>query len=169
MPPTNQRCSIGHQSCRSRARSRLFLALAVAVIDPAVLPPNWGATSRLLVGWDLGVIFYIVTVTCLFARTGIAYLRDRAAQEDEVRFGILVLTAAASLASLGALLFPKETEPDFCDFLYFSFVIGMTSQVSDVAVASRPGRRVVLVQGIVSFLFNVTLLALLVKIAASVI
>ena len=66
-------------------------------------------------------------------------------------------------------MFPKDDEPDYWDFLYFSFVIGMTSQVSDVAVASKPVRRTVLAHGIVSFLFNVTLLALVVNIAASVI
>jgi uncharacterized membrane protein len=65
------------------------------------------------------------------------------------------------------LSFPGEAAPDYWDFVYFSFVIGMTSQVSDVAVTSRPLRRLVAVHGVVSFLFNVTLLALLVNIAAS--
>lgn len=67
------------------------------------------------------------------------------------------------------MIFPKDEEPDYWDFLYFSFVIGMTSQVSDVAVASKSVRRTVLAHGIVSFLFNVTLIALVVNIAASVI
>ena len=67
------------------------------------------------------------------------------------------------------MLFPKEDAPDYWDFLYFSFVVGMTSQVSDVAVASKSVRRIVLAHGIVSFLFNVTLLALVVNIAASLI
>jgi uncharacterized membrane protein len=65
------------------------------------------------------------------------------------------------------LSFPGEPTPDYWDFVYFSFVIGMTSQVSDVAVTSRPLRRLVAAHGVVSFLFNVTLLALLVNIAAS--
>jgi uncharacterized membrane protein len=67
----------------------------------------------------------------------------------------------------GGLSFPGEATPDYWDFVYFSFVIGMTSQVSDVAVTSRPLRRLVAAHGVVSFLFNVTLLALLVNIAAS--
>jgi uncharacterized membrane protein len=65
------------------------------------------------------------------------------------------------------LQFPGSGEPDYWDFVYFSFVIGMTAQVSDVQVASRPVRRTVLAHGIVSFLFNVTLLALTVNIAAN--
>jgi uncharacterized membrane protein len=67
------------------------------------------------------------------------------------------------------LAFPNEDAPDYWDFVYFSFVIGMTSQVSDVAVASRSMRRTVAAHGIVSFLFNAALLALTVNIAASVI
>jgi len=67
------------------------------------------------------------------------------------------------------LSFPEEAMPDYWDFVYFSFVIGMTSQVSDVAVTSRPLRRLVAAHGVVSFIFNVTLLALMVNIAAGAI
>jgi uncharacterized membrane protein len=66
----------------------------------------------------------------------------------------------------GGLSFPGEGMPDYWDFLYFSFVIGMTSQVSDVAVTSRNIRRTVTAHGVVSFIFNATLLALTVNIAA---
>src|SRR5262245_34760347 len=41
------------------------------------------------------------------------------------------------------LTFPGDEVPDYWDFLYFSFVIGMTSQVSDVSVTSKPLRRIV--------------------------
>jgi uncharacterized membrane protein len=67
------------------------------------------------------------------------------------------------------LNFPGEGQPDYWDFAYFSFVIGMTSQVSDVAIASKPIRRTATAHGILSFFFNVTLVALMVNIAASAI
>jgi uncharacterized membrane protein len=67
----------------------------------------------------------------------------------------------------GGLAFPGKDEPDYWDFLYFSLVIGMTSQVSDVAVTSKGLRRIVAAHGVVSFFFNATLLALMVNIAAS--
>jgi uncharacterized membrane protein len=67
----------------------------------------------------------------------------------------------------GGLAFPGGEEPDYWDFLYFSLVIGMTSQVSDVAVTSRTIRRTVSAHGVVSFLFNAALIALTVNIAAS--
>lgn len=69
--------------------------------------------------------------------------------------------------SEGGLAFPGREKPDYWDFVYFSFVIGMTSQVSDVAVASRPIRRLATAHGIVSFWFNAALLALTVNLAAS--
>jgi uncharacterized membrane protein len=70
----------------------------------------------------------------------------------------------------GGLAFPGgETEPDYWDFVYFSFVIGMTSQVSDVGVTHKEIRRTVAAHGVVSFVFNAALLALTVNIAASAI
>jgi uncharacterized membrane protein len=69
----------------------------------------------------------------------------------------------------GGVNFPGDDEPDYWDFVYFSFVIGMTAQVSDVAVDSKVIRRTVTAHGIVSFFFNVALLALVVNIAANAI
>jgi uncharacterized membrane protein len=65
--------------------------------------------------------------------------------------------------------FPGDLEPDYWDFLYFSFVIGMTSQVSDVAVRSRTIRRLTLLHGILAFFFNTTLLAMTINIVAGLI
>jgi len=147
-------------------------------------------------------------------------IRERAAGQDEGRFGILTMTTAAAVASLaaivaeigprnqekgwsylalagatillswtfihsifalhyahefydvdgGGLAFPGgDAEPDYWDFVYFSFVIGMTSQVSDVGVTAKNIRRTVTAHGILAFLFNTTLLALTVNIAASLI
>ena len=60
----------------------------------------------------------------------------------------------------GGLDFPHDPEPDYLDFAYFSFVIGMTSQVSDVAVGSKPMRRTALGHGVLSFVFNAIIIAL---------
>ncbi len=69
----------------------------------------------------------------------------------------------------GGLKFPGDRELDYLDFAYFSFVIGMTSQVSDVAVTSRIMRRLAMAHGLLSFGFNVAVLALSVNILASLI
>jgi len=67
----------------------------------------------------------------------------------------------------GGLNFPGDEPPDYWDFLYFAFVIGMTSQVSDVQVTSRPMRRLVFWHGILSFIFYTVILALSINIVAS--
>jgi len=66
----------------------------------------------------------------------------------------------------GGLAFPGDGDPDYWDFMYFSFVIAMTSQVSDVGVRSRHIRRAALVHGVLSFFFNTVILAFTVNIAA---
>ena len=66
------------------------------------------------------------------------------------------------------LLFPGGKEPDYLDFAYYSFVVGMTSQVSDVAVTSRSMRRLTLVHSVLAFVFNMAVLALSINIIATV-
>ena len=61
------------------------------------------------------------------------------------------------------LLFPDTKEPGAADFLYYSFVIGMTAQVSDVQVCSTRIRRTTLAHSIVSFFFNTVLIAVAVN------
>jgi uncharacterized membrane protein len=207
-----------------RARPRLFIAAAVGILVSAVSPPDWRVATRLLVGWDAGVLLYLILALRLMAVADVHHIRRRARLQDEGQLAILVLTATAALASLGAivallgmsgagdrqpihlllavvtillswafthvmfalhyahefydenggkgggLMFPGNSqEPDYWDFIYFSFVIGMTNQVSDVAITCRPIRHTVSAHGIISFIFNVALLALTVNIAASAI
>lgn len=66
----------------------------------------------------------------------------------------------------GGLQFPSDDQPDYLDFLYFSVVIGMTFQVSDVQITARRLRRLALLHGMISFLFNTVIVALTVNIAA---
>jgi uncharacterized membrane protein len=66
----------------------------------------------------------------------------------------------------GGLEFPGEKAPDYLDFAYFSFVIGMTCQVSDVEVSGRPLRRLALVHGWLAFIFNTVILAISINIAS---
>jgi len=206
-----------------RARPRLAISTIIGLCVIGALPSAWSVPTRMLLGWDGGVALYLVLVYTLIAGTDAEHVRSRALRQDEGRIAILILTIAAAVASLGAILgelsssqgatrtphelvlaaitialswgfvhtifalhyahdyygargeekhglkFPGEDAPDYWDFVYFSFVIGMTSQVSDVAVTSRSIRRTVNAHGVVSFFFNVTLLALTVNLAAGLI
>jgi|GraSoiStandDraft_5_1057265.scaffolds.fasta_scaffold134429_2 uncharacterized membrane protein len=209
-----------------RTRPRLFIAIAVGIIVAAILflATDWRAATKLLIGWDVGVVFYLALAAALVARSDVHRLKRRAANQDEGNLAILFLVVAAAIASLGAIFaelatqagqprqpgqlilatatvvlswafihsifalhyahefygegrdrqkggmsFPDDNEPDYWDFAYFAFTIGMCAQVSDVTVSSKSIRRTVLTHSIVSFLFNAALLALTVNIAASAI
>lgn len=67
------------------------------------------------------------------------------------------------------LEFPQKEEPDYLDFTYFSFVIGMTFQVSDVTISSRELRRLALVHALLSFAFNTLLVALTINVVSGLI
>jgi len=66
----------------------------------------------------------------------------------------------------GGLEFPGERPPDYLDFMYFSLVLGMTFQVSDVQITSHKLRRLAAAHGLLSFLFNTIILALTINLAA---
>lgn len=69
----------------------------------------------------------------------------------------------------GGLQFPDEKEPDYLDFVYFSFVIGMTFQVSDVEISSREIRRLAWLHGLLSFGFNTAIVALSINVISSLV
>jgi uncharacterized membrane protein len=74
------------------------------------------------------------------------------------------------VAGAAGLLFPDgdaNLQPDYGDFLYFSFTIAVAAQTADVSVTSSPMRRLVLLQALLSFAFNTAILAFTINIAAS--
>lgn len=66
----------------------------------------------------------------------------------------------------GGLAFPGRAEPDYWDFVYFAIVLGMTFQVSDVAITARRMRHLALAHSIIAFFFNVVIIALTVNVVA---
>ncbi len=136
--------------------------------------------------------FLILLVTALGAFASIAAIvfelgaSKRGASELTLAVATIVLSWAAVHTTFalhyahdyyrgakpGGLQFPSgdKNEPaDYWDFVYFSFVIGMTAQVSDVGITDKTIRRTATAHGIVSFVFNTALVALMVNIAASAI
>jgi uncharacterized membrane protein len=69
----------------------------------------------------------------------------------------------------GGLDFPDTKEPDFLDFIYFGFVVGMTFQVSDVQITDRNIRRLCLLHGLISFAFNTAIVALSINVISGLI
>jgi uncharacterized membrane protein len=83
------------------------------------------------------------------------------------RYAHLYYARAKGRGDAGGLAFPGTDEPDALDFLYYSLVVGMTAQVSDVSVSASAMRRFTLAHAVVSFFYNTVLIALAVNVAAS--
>ncbi len=58
------------------------------------------------------------------------------------------------------LNFPDDEQPDYWDFAYYSFTVGMTFQVSDVTINTKGIRRLTLIHALISFVFNTIIIAL---------
>jgi len=146
---------------------------------------------------DVGrtVIFIFVIIVACAALFAVAFLIRSGKPEERHLFSIHLLFALATIVlswllmhavfglryahrfygdnatnaekHAGGLNFPEDVLPDYRDFAYFSFVIGMTCQVSDVDVTSREMRRLVLLHGILSFGFNTVVLALTINTVSS--
>jgi uncharacterized membrane protein len=145
---------------------------------------------------DVGrtLIFIFVIIVACAALFAVAFL-IRNGKPEERRLSIRLLLALATIVlswllmhavfglryahkyydddanradkNAGGLKFPGDDLPDYRDFAYFSFVIGMTCQVSDVDVTLREMRRLVLLHGILSFGFNTVILALTINTVSS--
>ena len=110
-----------------------------------------------LLGKNMETFIYITGVTCswfllhtIFTyRYALLYYGDHPLDPDLHTVGLQV---------------PNELWPDYLDFAYFAFVIGMTFQVSDIEISSRTIRWVALMHGILSFLFNTVIVALTINV-----
>ena len=76
-----------------------------------------------------------------------------------LHYAHLYYSAADREGDAGGLSFPACGEPNYWDFVYFSFTLGMTFQTSDVAVTTTAMRRHVVAQSLASFIFNIGVLA----------
>ncbi len=122
----------------------------------------------------------IFSVFAVGAELGTAKGLDRAYLAGHILFSLLAIFTSWSLVHTvftmryahvyydtpegdeahGGLNFPEEDKPDYLDFAYFSFVIGMCFQTSDVSITSRRLRRLALVHSVISFGFNLAILGL---------
>jgi uncharacterized membrane protein len=142
--------------------------------------------------WTIFWIAFLVSVVSFFAVTReLPDLKDLSGQQRTLR--VLFVAATLILSWLlthvvfalryahdwyaprgegglrKGLEFPGDQQPDYMDFLYFSMVLGMTFQVSDVQITARRTRRLAMLHGLISFLYNTVIIALTVNIAAGLI
>lgn len=169
----------------------IFVALYLVLVYTMVLRSGLGYIRRNAVLQDDGR-FLIPLLTALGAFATLAAIVSELgeAHRNPPQLIFATLTIALSWAAVhtafalhyaheyyrgaepGGLQFPsgnRREDADYWDFVYFSFVVGMTAQVSDVGITDKTIRRTVTAHGIISFVFNTALLALMVNIAASAI
>jgi uncharacterized membrane protein len=169
----------------------VFVALYLLLISIMVLPSGLAHIKRNAILQDDGR-FVILMVTALGAFASLAAIIFELGASQRSASGLVLATTTIALSwaavhtafalhyaheyyrggTPGGLQFPsgdQHDHADYWDFVYFAFVIGMTAQVSDVGITDKIIRRTATVHGIISFVFNTALLALMVNIAASVI
>jgi uncharacterized membrane protein len=211
----------------ARLHSRLLISVVVGMaVTLGLAVTDWNMATKLLIGWDVGIVLYLLLVYQLMITCGVNDIRRRAAEDDEGAVALLILTGLSGLAIMGAIVaelgiakvagqprsgygiaiamatillswafvhtifalhyaheyygergdhaiggltFPGRQPPDYWDFLYFSLVIAMTSQVSDVVITSKVIRRIVTIHGSLGFFFNVAVIGLTVNIISNLI
>jgi len=167
----------------------VFAALYLVLVYVMMLRSGQRHVRRNSVLQDDGR-FLILTVTALgaFASVAAIVFELGASNHAVPQLTIAMVTIALSWAVVhtafalhyahdyyrgnkpGGLQFPsgdQSDHADYWDFVYFSFVIGMTAQVSDVGITDKTIRRTATVHGIIAFFYNTALIALMVNIAAS--
>jgi len=134
------------------AASTSFVAIGFLVGDTKDLP-FWPRAERMTLSVAALLLSWLLIHTLFAFHYARLYYSLREADDEHHR----------------GLKFPDDEEPDYLDFAYYSFVVGMTSQVSDVAVLSRPMRRLTLIHGVLSFIYNIAILAMSINIIGGVI
>jgi uncharacterized membrane protein len=106
-----------------RVRWRLFFAALVALLVFALLPSDWRLINRILRGWDVGVVTYLMLAVGLAMVTDANHIRPRSPLYDEGRVAVPVLTATAALASIGAIFDQLTTAPAGHNLLNLVFAV----------------------------------------------
>lgn len=220
--PTPRRSVLARSFHALRIRPRLITGIVIGIIAGFISSTIFKGQIHLLIGWDTGVGFYLITTWAMMSQSNVHQLRVRAARHDEGEWTIILLSIGASLSSLIAigaellrahpddplrawraaaavltilmswlfihtimaqhyahdyylregngpgLIFPDHIkEPDYWDFAYFSFTIGVAAQTADIAIASPRIRRVALAHSVLAFFFNTAILAMAINVGAS--
>ena len=145
-------------SRRNDANRATLLVISGAVIVAILVAVGAEVTQKdQLEGWSKALVIATLALAWLFSNTVYAlhyahvfYLQDGGAARDQ-----------------GGIEFPGRGDPDYADFFYFAFTLGMTFQTSDCEICSRRMRQIVLMHSIAAFVFNIGVLAFTINVLGS--
>lgn len=144
----------------SRSLSFIFVLVAASASLLAVvaLLRTMHTLSPSTLAWHIGLSIVAVGTAWLLVHTVFT-----------LRYAHTYYDADDDGSDVGGLDFPgRDPEPDYLDIAYFAFVVGMTAQTADVSISGRAQRRLALLHGLISFVFNTTLVALVISGVAGV-
>jgi uncharacterized membrane protein len=207
-----------------RYHPRIWISALCGIVIFFCTPAHWSIVSRILVGWNGGVVLFLILVFSWLTRLSAQNMQSRYANEDESAQFILTVVVLAALLSVVAIVeplatlnkvkgaeryahmalalftlvdswllvptmftthyadvfysaadddrpleFPNTPMPAFWDFAYFSFTIAAACQTADVATNTQTIRKLIIVQTLVSFFFNASILGFAINVTAGLI
>jgi uncharacterized membrane protein len=129
--------------------NRLLVLVITTVVTMVVMAAIAGELPKATGGDRIAMAKLVGTLvlTWLFANTVYA-----------LHYAHLYYSEAGGGDSRG-LDFPGDDDPDYLDFIYFSFTLGMTFQTSDAQISARPIRRIATLHSFAAFIFNIGVIA----------
>ncbi|MFO1103987.1 MAG: DUF1345 domain-containing protein [Methylocystis sp.] len=162
-----------HDTIRERAQRLDEGRVVMLLLTTAIATASFGAvvielgSVKSMDGWEKGASIALTILTVLnswlFLHLTFAfhYAHEFYLEEEH--------DSQEPPAARGGLHFPNTTMPQYVDFLYFSYVIGVAFQTADIETCSSPMRLLVATHGIVAFFYNTTILALMVNVASQLV
>lgn len=130
--------------------NRHMMLLLTAIVSLVILVAVGVATSQRQASSPLVVVLILTTLAIAWIFSNSVYA---------MHYAHIFYQAGAGGADHRGVDFPDTAEPDYWDFVYFAFTLGMTFQTSDVDVTSRQVRKVVIFHCLAGFVFNLGILA----------
>lgn len=141
-------------AARNDANRAMLLAITTIVCATILVAIGYELGQRATLK-PLGIALIIATLLLAWLFSNMVYA---------LHYTHLYYSRTATGGDAGGLDFPSDEEPDYWDFIYFAFTLGMTFQTSDIEISDRAIRRVVILHCFAAFIFNIGVLAFTINI-----
>lgn len=137
------------QAARNDANRLLVLAIT-STLTVVIMAAIAGELPHVAHGGPVVLVKLIATLMLTWFFANVTYA---------LHYAHLYYTADAAGNDARGLEFPGGADPDYLDFVYFAFTLGMTFQTADVGMTGRPIRRIAILHAFAAFVFNIGVIA----------